>query len=151
MADQMLDDILALDLATLQDWRSDVPKPLDPTQHRAALLAGEAVSTTLTVYDAKSLRGYVRLQPMQDGVWFVTGLAIAPGSRGLGVPRALLRKMQRLIAAERITSLVSNVYRGNHASLSLHKALGFTATRENDVGYELTLAATSLTARAKRA
>ncbi|MDG1739090.1 MAG: GNAT family N-acetyltransferase [Paracoccaceae bacterium] len=134
-----IDEIMALDLLTLNDHTSGHPRPLDPINHFTALDEVFNISSHAEVRRNGLLVAYVQLRPQSPLVWFVGGAGVHPDYRNPSVFRELLKAFSELITSENISHLKSNVFKANTASIRLHKHLGFQITRESKIGYEFSL------------
>jgi aminoglycoside 6'-N-acetyltransferase I len=116
--------------------------PEDPVRgHRAhlrALLAGKPQSTLpLVVYLAERGEravGFIEvgLRSHADGcdgrrpVGFIEGWFVAPGERGRGTGRLLMRAAERWAIGQGCRELASDTWADNRSSQRAHQALGFT-------------------------
>jgi len=85
------------------------------------------------------LAGFISMKDNGDGEWFVLLIVIHPDYRTRKVFMALFYSAYQRMNQKIATSIKSNVYKNNHLSVEFHKKLGFSVTRENDLGYEFTL------------
>ena len=76
-------------------------------------------------------RAAVKLYPWEDErCWHVEGLETRPGERRKGYGVQLLREAQRWLERTGAVTLLSDVGKGNEASLRTHAAAGFRRVRE---------------------
>lgn len=128
-------EILEIDRLVLRDYSSAGHPNIDLDAHCAALDA----SKFAVVRRSKALAAYAYLWPVEGDTWFVGGIAIHPAQKNPSTIRELAQTTVALIRSNEIKTLKSNVFKANTLSVRLHRHIGFTVTRENDIGYEFTL------------
>jgi ribosomal protein S18 acetylase RimI-like enzyme len=134
-----VEDILALDMLTLQAHTRAAGDVFDEASHRTALAEVLPKSEVIKIHRGETLAGYTYLWPKGGGLWFVGGFAVHPGFRTGAVLRALLAKFRVLAAEKNIAELQSHVYKTNPRSLALHRRLGFAEIDENEKGFAFSL------------
>ena len=111
---------------------------------RARLSQGESV---IFVAEAKApvagLCGFAQLYPSWSSlsggrVWILNDLFVTPDCRGLGVGRALLRRVAEHGRTTGAASIVLSTQRANTGAKALYESEGYRLDREFDY-YELTL------------
>lgn len=134
-----VDELLALDARVFRNYAAPGHPPVDMKTHATAVAETYLQARYAVVRRQERLAAYIALRPLEGPTWFVTAIAVDPDQRSPAVLRALYLQLRQILQAEGITTLVSNVYRGNAPSLRLHHRLGFAVTRSNDQGFEFTL------------
>lgn len=140
-----LQEVLDLDLLTLQAHTEQAGDRLDAARWRETLAQSLAVSEVAVVRRGGVLVGYAMMQPR---LWFVTGFNTHPAHRHGVVVRALLQQLLAIAHRRGIVTLQSHVYKTNRLSMAFHARLGFAVTRENDKGVEFTASVADLVAAA---
>lgn len=144
-----LQEVLDLDLLTLQAHTEQAGDRLDAARWRETLAQSLAVSEVAVVRRGGVLVGYAMMQPRAEpGLWFVTGFNTHPAHRHGVVVRALLQQLLAIAHRRGIVTLQSHVYKTNRLSMAFHARLGFAITRENDKGVEFTASVAELVAAA---
>ena len=133
-----LDEMLALDVLTLREHTELAGDAFDVEAQRQRISKSLEVSEVVAVRDDNFLIAYAMLRPDAGDRWFVLGFNVHPEHRNGRVFRHLFAQIAGLARRRSITSLRSNVYKTNRLSMTFHRRLGFTVTRENSKGVEFT-------------
>lgn len=129
-------ELVALDLLTLRAHTERAGDRLDPEAYRLRLIESLPVSRLCLVRRAGCVVAYGMFTQTAPASWLITAFSVHPGHRSVGVMRELLAGMASLIEVLALDEIRSHVYKTNHASIRLHKALGFAVQQENDKAYE---------------
>ena len=82
------------------------------------------LSLWLAALDGETVAGYVGSQTVLDEA-DIMNVAVAPGYRRRGIARALLERLQSLLAAQGVHSLTLEVRVSNDAAIALYTSLGY--------------------------
>jgi ribosomal protein S18 acetylase RimI-like enzyme len=141
-----LHEILELDLLTLREHTETAGDVLDPALQRKSIENSLPLSEVAAVRREAALVAYAMLQPLEAGLWFVTGFNTHPAHRNAPVFTALFAQLMEIASRRGITALRSNVYKTNRLSMAFHTRLGFCVTNENAKGVEYTASVEALLA-----
>jgi RimJ/RimL family protein N-acetyltransferase len=133
-----IDEMLTLDLLTLTDHTIAAGDVFDATTHRKALSSALEKSEIFHVRRNGALVAYCYVWPKSETLWFIGGFTLHPQFRNSVVMTELLSQLSVFLLKTKATHLQSNVYRTNRLSITFHKKLGFSITRENEKGLEFT-------------
>ncbi|NIE96601.1 GNAT family N-acetyltransferase [Acinetobacter sp. Tr-809] len=132
-------EYLELTLITLEGLSEQAGKPIDHASYLASLISASNRGHLFEYRKNKQLLGYFTVEYMEQRKWFIPILVIHPKHRSKEVFAALMTQLIRFIEDHQVATLISHALKNNSPSLKLHKRLGFTIIRENQIAFELKL------------
>ncbi|MDE1463708.1 GNAT family N-acetyltransferase [Spartinivicinus poritis] len=132
-------DYIDLTLLTLEGISKTAGRPIDEQAYLESIEIAMNHGLLFEVRRNGILLSYATLKDMGSGTWFILMFVTHPYHRTKQVFGELFSKIIAHLETVKACKLVSNVLKVNKLSLAFHRKLGFTITREADIGFEFTM------------